>query len=693
MTVLGVEVRPATASPSTITAGDGVEYDEEADEMRSLVYGVLSTVRDALIVEKLISISKDNLSAHIDLIHRVASGHDVMMADIERALEAEGITHGIMHAEISQGLQRAQETGKRQTDLVIAQGEPVKDGVDGRLEFEVDVGRQVGRKSLETGQIDYRNRSTVTTLRKGDVICRLIPPEPGIPGTDIFGEQILGIPGREVTLPRLENIQFDDEKMEYLAEMSGGFVQTAELLAVTPLYTIEGDVDMESGHIHAEAASVHVKGSVHDLFEITTEGAITIDGRVGDATLVCRGQLKIIGGVVMKGKGRIEAGGSVSVRFCQNATIVAGGDIIIGDSVVNCRLEAGGRIIAQSGKGMIRGGIVKAKRGILARTIGSDLEVPTELIVEQDPVFHQLCQAAHRFRNDLEEIAKLLGQEQPTEERLAGLKAKKAKAVQALLTYRYLAEHNLDGLEKLREPLMASGRESAGGVCAQDVMYPGTRVTILDRTWEIQKMLQAARISYNAAKGRLKSGPIRPEDLGEQEEPQQSLARQAREAETRNAIDVMLVEADRLELARSLTSLREMGDGGVRVLVADDHRLTRTVLRRLLEKWDFTVFEDSGATVLESLLKHSIDLVLLDIAFPGGKNGVQILKEIRAHPVLKDKPVIMMTVHKDKAIVKAAMLAKADDFIIKPFTQDIVTEKVNKVLAKRDPAEPVGSST
>ncbi len=684
MTVRGETVPPAPGSPKSLRAGKDVAEDSAAKQMRALVYGRVTFQRKQVSVDRMIHVINSGMAAQVDLVTRTTSGLQMEMEHVHAALAAEGIVFGIQDQAIVDGLASAREQGNTATGILVAQGAQPVNGIDGRLEFLFDIEQKIGLTG-KTGQIDFRERNTVQNVQKGDVICRLILPLPDKPGTDIYGQTARGEKGRDARVAVLENITFDDKKLEYVAQISGGLILTKNKLAVTPNLIIDGDVDLSSGNLHADTASVHVRGNILDLFEVNTSGAVTVDGGIGDAIICAGGQVVVGGGVVMKGKGRIEAGGTVSARFFQNATVIAGGDILIGNSAINCQLEAGGRILALNGKGRIIGGMVKAQDGVLAKTIGSEMEVLTELVVEQHVAFVMIRNLKNRFRNESQEIGRLIGQDPLTDERLSSMPAPKRSAIQALISYQLLAQHNLENLNKLRDLLFEACKSVSGGVTATSQIYPGARVTILDRTWEIETPLLACRISYEAGKAVMASSSI-PVPEGAADNPgAATLEQQRQKAEILEIVTAMGDEADRLDLPRSLKILRGKSRGGLRVLVADDHRLTRAALRRLLANSGFTVLEYAGQSVVHSILEQSVNLVLLDIDLGGSRSGLDTLKDIKAHPDLTGLPVIMMTVHKEKSIIQAAMASKADDLIIKPFDDKVLISKVTKALNKIEP--------
>ncbi len=678
MTVRGVEVEPRPEGPST--PGANVVIDEAQDEMRAEVYGRVVFVKDQPRVEPSIRVSDDRLQVRAELVASTASDWQIESVDILRVLDGIGIVHGICGDRIREGLEQARAKGAPVQNVVVAIGTPSVDGTDGQLVHLRDVARRVGEKD-ERGRIDFRERGGVQNVEQGEVLCRVIRPGPSESGTDVFGVGIQGRVGEAVILPALENVTFDEDRLEFVADCAGGLIRNQETLGVASVIVIEGDVDFATGSLHADEASVHVKGNVLDRFEITTEGSVTVDGNVGDATILCGQNLTILGGLQMKEHGRVVARGSVTARFFQNATVVAGGDIVIGDSAIQCNLEASGRIVAREGRGRIIGGTSKARCGLSARVFGSETEVLTELIVEQPEVLERIAHTRDRFRRELEQVAELIGESAPRKAWVANLSAARRLALQALLAYRQLARHNLDSLGALRDPLVVAASASSSDVEALEVMHPGTRVTILGRMLKVRRPLRAQRIVYQTQGGGLSAQPLRSEAEPQAATAGNPSADRLREEEALALLERMIGQADRLELPRALQSMRNPGQGGKRVLVVDDHRLTRVLVCRMLERFGYTPFSDDGAGVFPAIMAHNIDLVMLDIGLAGGRSGIQILNQIKSSRVLRDLPVLMMTAQTEKAVIKAALACKANDLILKPMSMELVQKKVGRLFS------------
>lgn len=103
----------------------------------------------------------------------------------------------------------------------------------------------------------------------------------------------------------------------------------------------------------------------------------------------------------------------------------------------------------------------------------------------------------------------------------------------------------------------------------------------------------------------------------------------------------------------------------IRILLADDHLLFRSMLEEMLARDDSLKIVAScadGETVLESCRVQKPHIALLDIGMPG-KGGIEILKEIKDHyPQMK---VVMLTTFEDDENIKSAIMLGADGYLIK----------------------------
>jgi signal transduction histidine kinase len=104
-----------------------------------------------------------------------------------------------------------------------------------------------------------------------------------------------------------------------------------------------------------------------------------------------------------------------------------------------------------------------------------------------------------------------------------------------------------------------------------------------------------------------------------------------------------------------------------RVLIADDNADLREYLRRLVStRWRVDVVED-GQAALESVRAALPDLLLSDIMMPR-RDGVSLLRELRADPRTSELPVVLLSARAGEEAVVAGLETGADDYLVKPFS-------------------------
>lgn len=112
-------------------------------------------------------------------------------------------------------------------------------------------------------------------------------------------------------------------------------------------------------------------------------------------------------------------------------------------------------------------------------------------------------------------------------------------------------------------------------------------------------------------------------------------------------------------------------------LVVDDSRAMRMVLRRMLEQLGFTVHDAPDGPEALSLVNSGTtpDLVLVDWHMPQ-MQGIDLVAALRSAPVSFDGRIVMVTTETEMTQMARALAAGADEYLMKPFTADAVTEKL-----------------
>jgi two-component system chemotaxis response regulator CheY len=112
-------------------------------------------------------------------------------------------------------------------------------------------------------------------------------------------------------------------------------------------------------------------------------------------------------------------------------------------------------------------------------------------------------------------------------------------------------------------------------------------------------------------------------------------------------------------------------------LVVDDSDVIRKILTAYLQKLGFQVTSAvNGREALEQLARmEKADIALVDWNMPE-MDGITFLKEVRADVNYDSLPVMMVTTNSELAHVSQALEAGANEYIMKPFTADMLKEKL-----------------
>ncbi len=125
-------------------------------------------------------------------------------------------------------------------------------------------------------------------------------------------------------------------------------------------------------------------------------------------------------------------------------------------------------------------------------------------------------------------------------------------------------------------------------------------------------------------------------------------------------------------------------DKNMSILVVDDFSTMRRIISNVLRQlgFDNIVEAEDGSKALQILESESVDFVITDWNMPQ-MSGLDLLKAMRAseRDELKDMPVLMVTAEALQDNIIAAAKAGVNNYIIKPFDAQTLSEKIEKIFA------------
>jgi two-component system, chemotaxis family, chemotaxis protein CheY len=116
----------------------------------------------------------------------------------------------------------------------------------------------------------------------------------------------------------------------------------------------------------------------------------------------------------------------------------------------------------------------------------------------------------------------------------------------------------------------------------------------------------------------------------------------------------------------------------MRALVIDDSRTVRTIIRKILTEVGLEVVEaGNGREGLDQLQRISdVDLILIDWNMPE-MNGLEFIQAVRSDRTFDEVRIMMVTTETEQVQVIRALEAGANEYLMKPFTKDILVAKLS----------------
>lgn len=180
----------------------------------------------------------------------------------------------------------------------------------------------------------------------------------------------------------------DDKKEKMIAAIDGEPSFVGRKISVLNVHQIPGNVGYATGNIEF-AGSVVVRGDIENGFVVRAEGDVTVGGNVEGGSVYAGGNVTIRGGIAGQDRTVIECKGNLYARYIDHARIEVEGEIKGRDAILHSQVNAGQRITLESRKGMVMGGVVRARDEINVQVLGSKMGTATEVEVGASPAMRK----------------------------------------------------------------------------------------------------------------------------------------------------------------------------------------------------------------------------------------------------------------------------------------------------------------
>jgi two-component system chemotaxis response regulator CheY len=122
-------------------------------------------------------------------------------------------------------------------------------------------------------------------------------------------------------------------------------------------------------------------------------------------------------------------------------------------------------------------------------------------------------------------------------------------------------------------------------------------------------------------------------------------------------------------------------DPNMKILVVDDMSTMRRIVKNIMKQLGYANVDEAenGKDALDKLKAESFGFVISDWNMPV-MTGIELLRAIRSDDKLKALPVLMVTAEAQKENLVEAIQAGVSNYIVKPFTAEVLQEKMNKIF-------------
>ena len=119
-------------------------------------------------------------------------------------------------------------------------------------------------------------------------------------------------------------------------------------------------------------------------------------------------------------------------------------------------------------------------------------------------------------------------------------------------------------------------------------------------------------------------------------------------------------------------------------VIADDSKVIRMLLSKIMSNFGYNVFEaENGEDLLYQCEKNMPNLIISDWTLPL-IDGIDVLLKIRSDKKIRQPIFIFCSYINDVNIISQALNAGADDFIMRPFDEDIIASKLKIIKVLKD---------
>ncbi|MCF6137133.1 DUF342 domain-containing protein [Pseudalkalibacillus berkeleyi] len=374
--------------------------------------------------------------------------------------------------------------------------------VDGEPGYISPVLNETESTNLEARFVDLRSPTRIQSVKKGDLIAKIVPHTLGTDGMNVMGEKVVAKPGKPLQVKETKHTKVDFTTNKIIARSDGQVSYQKRSVHVFPVYEVNSDLDLNTGNL-SFTGNIHIHGDVPSGYTISADGDVRIAGSVEASDIQAGGSIFIRDGISGQGKGTISAGCDVRTGYINQGSVTAGGDLHTG-LINHSYVQVDGSVFCEKDKGIIHGGSISAGVNVHVKQAGNELMSKTQFYfgVPQH-VIRQSDHLSSKVKEEEENLKKLLKlqsrieqkneDDRTTQERVLLLKIKNTFNQSENLVKQLQSE-----LDIVREDFVEVTNHS---LFVRGVVFPGVETTF-------GKYKRVLKSEYKAVEMKLVSGEV-----------------------------------------------------------------------------------------------------------------------------------------------------------------------------------------
>ena len=367
-------------------------------------------------------------------------------------------------------------------------------------------------REKDENEIESRIICSAVVVEPSTLIGKVTPPKPGLSGVNVLGHPL---PPKKDTGEPVElggGISFAEDGVTVVANRKGRVVYNQGRISLHEVIVIDRDIKPGTNKTDWDS-DIIIRGDVGHGANIAGERSIIVTNTVCPAEIHAGESIIVHYGVTGQSKGRIQAEMDVVVKFCEEADIHAGRDILIGNNVVNSRLHAGRRVHAPGAP--IIGGEIRARLCIEAQSLGSDGGLQTLIGVGASmEVIKQAAELDEANRDRREKLEKYQAALVPLQANLKRLDSMQKEKATELCFFVSELEAEITEAEERRKKLLSQANEGAY-ISVHSTIHEGVQLTIGDRVTIVNRQIDGpVRIERRKIRGATELVAIYDNDRG-----------------------------------------------------------------------------------------------------------------------------------------------------------------------------------